>query len=177
MIRLSLRKPADLADGEYRSHMFFRAVPAESAGRDVADDEAPDEGQLNITLIPIYGITIPVIVQQGDLSVAADISGIKLMQPTESMPLHLDMTLGRTGTRSAFGDIIATYHPAGGGEATVLGQITRLAVYMDVEKRRVLMPLKLPNGFELGAGRIDVSYREVSDGGGDELASGSLQLP
>ena len=67
VVRLSLRKPADLADGEYRSHMFFRAVPPQSVGRSVADDTALQDNELQIQLIPIYGITIPVIVRQGQL--------------------------------------------------------------------------------------------------------------
>ena len=58
-IRLGVRAPEGLADGEYRVHLLFRAIPE---ARSVTDQTVPDGG-FTIALTPIYGVTIPIIVR------------------------------------------------------------------------------------------------------------------
>lgn len=176
IVRLSLRKPADLADGEYRSHMFFRAVPPESAGRSVADETPLAENELRIQLTPIYGITIPVIVRQGDASPKMEITAANIIPAEGNQGLRIDATFNRGGLGSAFGNVIATYSPAGGGEPLVIGEITRLAVYPEVSSRRVVMPLRLPESVQLSKGKIDLIYRELEKDGGKTMASRTIQV-
>ena len=55
-VRVMVRKPRDLPPGEYRSHLYFRAVPPPGAGRSV---EFVDSGQgIQINLVVIPGVTI-----------------------------------------------------------------------------------------------------------------------
>ncbi len=176
VIRLSLRKPADLADGEYRSHMYFRAVPPESAGRDVSEESDDGGGGLQISLTPIFGVSIPIIVRNGDLSATADIDDIQLLPDSEDGPLRLDMQLARDGLRSTFGDVTATYKPAAGGDPVMIGRIARLAVYANVDARRVVMPLTLPDGLTLNSGTIDVSYQASEEDGGEIMGTGSVTV-
>ena len=59
-------RPQGLPDGEYRVHMLFRAIPPP---RPVT---APQEVEgIAFQLIPIYGVTIPVIVRLGNLEAKA----------------------------------------------------------------------------------------------------------
>jgi len=177
VVRLSLRKPADLADGEYRSHMFFRAVPPESAGRSVTDETALQENELRIQLIPIYGVTIPVIVRQGTLSLSAAVTETVHLPATGDLPERLEINLTRQGERSAFGDVVATYQAAGGAEKIVVGRISRLAVYTPNDARRVMMTLQVPDGVNLTpGGTLTVSYRATEDEGGQVLAEQSITL-
>ncbi len=176
VVRLSVRKPSDLADGEYRSHMFFRAVPDESAGRSVADDDNLQDNELRIQLIPIYGITIPVIVRHGDLAATAGVQDVAVLPEDDDGPARVVANLTREGTQSVFGDLIATYTPASGGSPTVVAQITRVAVYTPNDSRRVVMPLRLPDGVTMGQGTLDVTYRAVAEDGGGTLASTSIAL-
>ncbi|MCA1732968.1 MAG: hypothetical protein LC732_05130, partial [Acidobacteria bacterium] len=60
-VRIQLRKPADLERGEYRSHMLFRAVPPPEE-LSVDPEDAPETG-ISIRLIPIYGVSIPLIIR------------------------------------------------------------------------------------------------------------------
>lgn len=178
VVRLSLRKSANLADGEYRSHMFFRAVPKENAGRSVTDDTPLEKGELRIQLIPIYGVTIPVIVRNGQLSVEAGMTNIAMNAATAEQPAQLQVDLTRSGTQSTFGDLVATYHPADGGEHIVVGRISRLAVYTPNTTRRVLMTLRVPDGVTLkSGGTIRVNYRETEEEGGQVLAETAYTLP
>ncbi len=61
-VRVSVRPPADLPDGEYRVHMSFRAIPAATP---VTPADAAAATGVSIRLTPIYGITIPVIYRKG----------------------------------------------------------------------------------------------------------------
>ena len=69
-IRIGVRVPEELPDGEYRAHMLFRAVPKP---RPAVESEDQGEG-FSIRLTPIYGVTIPVIVRNGNLSALAAIA-------------------------------------------------------------------------------------------------------
>lgn len=175
-IRLSLRRPSDLADGEYRSHMYFRAVPPESAGRSVEDTDETADG-LQLQLIPIFGVSIPVIVRQGDVSVSASVSNVQLLPQNEEAPLRVAATITREGSRSAFGDVTATFSSAGGGEPLVISQASRLAVYTNLDARNVTLPVALPDGVELTNGTIDVTYKASEENGGAVMGSGSVVIP
>ena len=170
-VRLILRKPEELAAGEYRSHMFFRAVPPEDAGRAV--DEAAGQGGVSIKLTPIFGITIPVIVRHGDLDLKVAMSDFAVVPDKEKKKLIFK--LSRQGTKSAYGDVKVEYLPAGGGAPVVVGEVTRLAVFTPNTDRMVEVPLVVPPGITLGKGMLKVLYRQVD--GDTTLASGEVTLP
>ena len=170
-VRLILRKPTDLASGEYRSHMFFRAVPPEDAGR--AIDEKSNQGGISIKLTPIFGITIPVIVRHGDLGLKVAMSDFAVVPDKDRKKLTFKLTRG--GEKSAYGDIKVEYLPAGGGTPVVVGEVTRLAVFTPNTDRMVEVPLVAPPGTTLGKGMLKVLYREVD--GDTTLASGEVTLP
>ena len=70
-IRINARAPQGLADGEYRVHLLFRAIPD---ARPVTAP-APTQG-VSFRLTPVYGVTIPVIVRLGNLSATAAIANV-----------------------------------------------------------------------------------------------------
>src|SRR6476469_9261030 len=63
-IRIAARPPQGLPDGEYRVHMLFRAIPPATP---VVQSDAEKPKGVHLQLIPIYGVTIPVIVRLGNL--------------------------------------------------------------------------------------------------------------
>ncbi|PIW25694.1 MAG: molecular chaperone [Rhodospirillales bacterium CG15_BIG_FIL_POST_REV_8_21_14_020_66_15] len=170
-VRLVLRKPADLAAGEYRSHMFFRAVPPEDAGRGIA--EKGGQGGVSVKLTPIFGITIPVIVRHGDLDLKVAMSDLAVV-PDKDKQKKLTFKLTRQGNKSAYGDVKVEYMPAGGGTPVVVGEVTRLAVFTPNTERSVEVPLVAPPGITLGKGALKVLYRQVN--GDTTLASGDVTL-
>ena len=171
-VRLTVRKPKDLPAGEYRSHMFFRAVPPEDTGRSVAATQN-DKG-IKLKLTPIFGITIPVIVRNGALSVTSGMKGLAVKDGREKGQKVLSITLTRDGTESSYGDIQVQYSPAGGGKPVVVGEVTRLAVFTPNKVRTIEVPLTMPPGVTLGKGTLKALYRQVD--GDATLASGELAL-
>src|SRR5215210_1627591 len=70
-IRINARAPQGLADGEYRAHLLFRAIPEARP----ATAPVPVKG-VSFRLTPVYGVTIPVIVRLGNLSATAGIANV-----------------------------------------------------------------------------------------------------
>lgn len=132
-IRVAIRKPADLANGEYRVHMMFRAVP--DANPAVAASDVPAQG-FAIRLIPIYGITIPVIIRDGALAAEASIEAPRIEREGGKDMVAFD--LSRTGNRSTYGEV-RVLKP---GRAEPIIQAKGLAVYTEVARRKVLLPVR-----------------------------------
>ena len=71
MTRLAARPDADLPDGEYRVHMSFKAIPKP---REVTEATPAETDGVAIQLIPIYSVTIPIIVRHGRVEAQVAIS-------------------------------------------------------------------------------------------------------
>lgn len=148
-VRILIRRPRDLDDGEYRTHLKIKLI----------DDnvEASNEGPAQhdavmIQVKPRFSLVIPVIVRQGktDASVTLD-------KPT----LHhhtLDMVLHREGNRSVIGDMDVEYKtPA--GKTIQLQHFAGIAVYRPTSKRQVSIPLEVPKGVSLQGGSLHITYK------------------
>jgi len=158
VIRLMLRKPRDLADGEYRSHLLFQALPpaASSSIENIAKD-SPAEG-ITVELIPIVGVSIPVIVRHGQLDSAVTLSAARVI-PADGVNAApaVAVTINRSGNGSAYGDFRATFTPDG-GDPIVVAQVNGVAVYANIEERRFQMPLTLPTGVNLINGVFELAF-------------------
>lgn len=158
-IRIGLRAPADLPDGEYRVHMLFRAIPD---ARPVTETQQANSG-LSIALTPIYGVTIPVIIRKGALKATAAIGDAHINR-SSGQP-ELAMSLSREGTRSTYGRI-RVLKP---GKSTPVFEVRGVAVYPEVAKRTVSFPIDAEVAAQL-AGPATVQYLEEADAGGRVIA-------
>ena len=175
-IRILLRKPPELPEGEYRSHIFIQAIPKQGAGRSVENLGGNGDLSINITIIP--GVTLPIIVRHGALSAAATLSDFSLVPAGQgkSYPA-LAFRINRSGAKSVYGDLTATYFPSGRNNGTVISQIRLLAVYVPNASRTVVMPLTLPAGMELAGGKIVVRFTTPPSEDAIELATGEFRVP
>lgn len=159
-IRIGVRAPQGLPDGEYRAHMLFRAIP--DAKPAVADSK-PKEG-VSIALTPIYGVTIPIIVRQGSLVATAAIANPKVERDKNGPSLVF--TLTRSGTRSVYGRIRVTKP----GIAKPVFEVRGIAVYAELAQREVRLPLSEAVAATL-PGPAKIEYLEESDAGGGTIAA------
>lgn len=174
-IRIQVRKPADLPAGEYRSHLLFRAVPPVT---EAAPDDAPPAEGLGIRLIPVYGISIPLIVRHGETSAKVTMSNLALQAASEESPRPvLTFDLNRTGNRSTYGDLTVSVRPAGAGKDVVVGRVAGLAVYVPNALRRVAVALEVPEGVSLSGASLKTVYRTKPEDGATVIAEGALDLP
>jgi P pilus assembly chaperone PapD len=159
-IRIAARPPQGLADGEYRVHMLFRAIPPATSVTQ-ASAEPPKGVQFKLT--PVYGVTIPVIVRLGNLQATAGIADVHLEKKNGAPSIELDLV--RDGSRSTYGEVRVL--KAGVKEPIAVQK--GIAVYTDVTKRHVSIALP-ENVRDLATGAVTVEYRETYDDGTKLLA-------
>ncbi len=174
IVRLQVRKPSDLDTGEYRSHLLFRAVPSDPEPLDETDDLETD---FAIQFVPIYGVSIPVIVRHGSTNATVDISSLSLTPQTEDNPTPaLSVEFIREGNRSVYGNITATFITDQGQEH-VVGRRNGVAVYSPNSVRWVNINLNLPPDIEFENGTLHVTYRQADETGSDFLAEAEIIVP
>ncbi len=159
-VRLAARPGADLPDGEYRVHMSFKAIPKPRSAT-----QAPGEVDgVQIKLIPIYGVTIPIIVRHGKVEAQVAIDQPRVIAGDDGPELAL--TLSRSGDRSTYGELRAMR--AGSDEPVVISR--GLAIYTDITTREVRIPLSAEQAQGL-TGQMRFEYREMPEDGGAIIAA------
>lgn len=126
-IRLMLRKPKDLPEGEYRSHLWVRPE-AEAVKFDPNPVEA---GKASVQIKMLAGVSLPVFVRHGTLTGTAKLENATMRYADGKMNITVD--LHRQGNRSIYGDVDFICG-AGTGEKAI-HQVRGIAIYPEIEKR------------------------------------------
>ncbi|OJV20391.1 MAG: hypothetical protein BGO30_01305 [Bacteroidetes bacterium 41-46] len=171
-VRMQVLNRERLAPGEYRSHVYFRSVPKEGAlGLDNAD---ADTSALSIRIIPIFGITIPIIIRVGESDTRVAISDVALQKVDDSTNV-VAFTFNREGNMSAYGDVRVT-HISPDGTNTLLGAVNGVAVYTPNKKRNFQVLIDRAVIVDLKSGSLKVEYLSQSDRNPAKLAEASINL-
>jgi hypothetical protein len=175
-VRLMLRKPAQLAAGEYRSHLVFERIPSVAS----AADEVPVAGKrtdLSIQLVPLVNVSIPLIVRHGETNASVSITDFRLEALPDGAPA-LSLTLQRSGNSSTYGDLVVYSIPNNKrGTPELIARVGGVAVYAPNALRRARLTLPASVHTRLTAGTLRVAYQGRPEQGGDLLAESFLQLP
>ncbi len=171
-VRVQISGAAALEEGEYRSHLYFRAAPPQAPlGEEEAGGAAAPEPKVAVVLKPVFGISIPVILRVGGPTATAALSDLRF---TPGNQPKIDLTFLRSGSASLYGDLLVE-HVGSGGAVTPVGRARGIAVYTPNARRAFTLPLTPAAGVDLGSGRLRVRY---TDGSSKEitLAEGELAL-
>lgn len=159
VVSLQCRRSADMAPGEYRSHLYFRSeknnkpLGAENTGADTA--------KLKIQLIPVFGLSIPAIIRSGDVAASAGLTNLKLATLPD-FTQALNMTITRTGNSSVYGDIVIQFVPIK-GKPVEIGRLNSVGVYTNINKRHISVKLKNIINGQLTPGKLKVEYLSKSE--------------
>ena len=175
-VRVSVRRPADLAEGEYRSHLQFDRQPELNAQNDLENLDGNGKPQVAVSLEALIGASIPVIVRQGQTQAEVALSDLALVPPAGDNPPMLSFVFRRQGNQSVYGDVVATFTPAGGKPEEV-GRVSGVAVYVPNSVRRAQLSLRPPKGGALRGGALRLTYSEQPSAGGKRLAEAQILLP
>jgi len=172
IVKMQLTKTNLLSPGEYRSHVYFRAVPKERA---LGEEESnPDTTGISVRLVPIFGITIPVIIRVGESDTKVSFSDLKFEVIQDTIN-RLYLTFNRSGNMSVYGDIRVN-HISPEGRSTEVGVVKGIAVYTPNQIRRFQMDLRTTEGVNYREGRLEIVYTTQSDLKPEKLAQGTLPL-
>lgn len=127
VVRVQRRGMAGAIQGEYVSHLLIQEVPDQE--RKSSDKNAKG---IKIDLKVVYGISIPVIIESGNLSAIARIKSARIIKNERIA----EVTVERFGNRSFFGSVIVKDN---GGE---IGKISAFRIFMTTKLRVLKVPLQ-----------------------------------
>jgi len=158
-VRLSLRKPADLPEGEYRFHIL-------AVGR----EEMPEErvtGEKQVSVKVNVGVAIPVIIRHGDLSATGKLTDFKLVGSTKSpsQKPEFQFTALREGNASTLGRVEVFWSPDGGSaNYKSIGFITNFNLFTEITERKGAITLsELPTSGQLKIVYSDTESKKIYD--------------
>ena len=171
VIKIQLTKTGELQPGEYRSHIYFRAVPDEKP----LGEEAPkDSTTIAVKLTPIFGITIPAIIRVGPSTTQISLSDLSLDMQHDTLP-RIKFTINRSGNMSVYGDISIEYISPDGKIAPV-GSIKGIAVYTPNLSRRVWVDLAKTTGIDRHKGKLRITLSTPTEDKAVKIAEAVLSL-
>lgn len=166
-IRLLFRRPADLKDGEYRSHLWIVSeTPPESF-------DTKEAGKQAVRLAVQPAISLPIFVRAGKLEAKASITDTKAAKANGNN-LKVSFVLNREGTRSIYGDV--DFLCSQGGKEVVLHQVRGISVYTEIAKRYMDFDIPLDTPEKQSCNNVTVRYRADTEDAqfkGATLAEGS----
>lgn len=128
-VRIALRKPADLPDGEYRFHFSAISFSTSSERREDTENIAAHMA-MNV------GVAIPIIVRHGDLTVESKLQDFELINAAESKTNkpELRFTATRSGTRGTTGNIIVEW-ASSGSNFEKIGEVSNFNIFTEIDER------------------------------------------
>ena len=153
VVKLQLIKTNELLPGEYRSHLYFRAVPDETPIGDTLKRKKDTSG-ISIQLVPVFGITIPVIIRVGENTSEASLSNL-IFFSQDKPTIHF--VINRSGNMSVYGDI-KVEHINTSGKATEVKVAKGIGIYTPNATRNINLELDGDKGVNYHTGKIRVTY-------------------
>ena len=172
VVKVQLLKANDLKPGEYRSHFYFRSIPKVVALGE--EETAVDTTSIAVRLVPVFGITIPVIIRIGPSNTKVTLSDLALEINEDSNPT-LSLKFNREGNFSVYGDLAVDYISTD-GIITRVGIANGIAVYTPNSIRYFQFGLNKIPGIDYKSGKLLVVFSSSSDVEPEKFAEAELLL-
>ena len=162
-IKIAIRKPKDLAKGEYRSHLLFQALPNE--------DKAAKAG-LKVNMI--LSFSIPVVYrEQGELP-KVTFQTAEIVEDSVNKKPKIAVKLTEQQGFSSYGRLSA-YVTNSAGKQEKIAEIGNLSLYPEIEQATVL--LDLFSGKQMPKqGNIELKYQGADEYEGVDFGSYSFAI-
>ncbi len=171
-IKVQIINAGQLEAGEYRSHLYFRAVPNDKPLGE--KDEGKDGKSISVRIVPVFGISIPVIIRTGSSTMSATISNAAIELIDKAPPkLKLDFT--RSGNMSVYGDIKVD-HISPQGKITPVGIAKGFAIYTPINNRYFAFDLDKTAPVNFHKGKLHIEYAAQTDSKPVRFAEKEIEL-
>lgn len=170
-VKVQIIKMNELQPGEYRSHLYLRANPApKPLGEEVVDSK---DSTLSVRLVPIFGISIPVILRRGESNAAAKIAAVYVDYEKDDNNI-VNIVFNRSGNMSLYGNVAVDYISPQGKTSRV-GIVKGMAIYSPNPVRHFKMKLDQKADINYHEGKLRVVYTDLA-GKGATLAQAETDL-
>jgi len=155
ILKVQTYNTQELADGEYRSHLYFRAEKEKTA---LGKESKAKESLVSVKLEAIFGVSIACIIRKGEDNTAVSISDI-LYSKTKDKEDLLQFKLNRNGNMSAYGDFIISYTTAN-NKSYEVGSVKGIGVYLPGTVRNMNVKLIEPSNVNFKGGVFKVVFTQ-----------------
>jgi len=160
IVKLALRKPQNLVEQEYRSHLLFQALPNES--------KSQREGQgMGIKIDLILSYSIPVILRQGTSLPEVNIQSVSLDKSDDKKSLL--MTIAREGKYSSFGKVEVFYKANNRNEEVTVAMVNDYSIYPEVSLGKLALNIFDPAAIT-SPGKLRIVYSGLKEYRGQVFA-------
>jgi hypothetical protein len=156
-VKIQLLKFSELATGEYRSHLYFRA---EAEKKPLGQDSIVNNSSIAVRIVPTYGISIPVIIRSGETTTEISVSQVRFSWEKDTIPV-LNFDLNRSGNMSVYGDISVDYLSPEGKEIRICS-VKGMSVYTPNSVRHFRLPLQKNPAVNFNKGSLHIVYTDLS---------------
>lgn len=141
-IRIMARKPKDLADGDYHSHLLFDEIaPTPPQPGDKEYDESEKSNELKFKIEALYSLALPLVIQHGELHSELKITGAKIEQ-NEAGRYTATVGLDRSGNSEGTG-FLTIEHKTDNGDIKMIGLGGDLHIYREVDSVDRTFPISI----------------------------------
>lgn len=159
-IRLALRRPGDIPDGDFHVHLGISTVNDADLGS-YQDGEVSDDNVSGMSVKVNIGYTIPVIVRSGKVDVSASVGRIALSRNEHNGLLRVAVPIHRDGGAYSILGHLMVFHVDDSGNETRVGEISNAHIFPEVDSRT--FDVQLSKAISGGSLRI-VMYDYLYDG-------------
>ncbi len=153
-VKVQLTNTSKMLPGEYRSHIYFKALPKERPATEKKMTKMVTN--LKLRLKPLFGVTIPVIIRLGENTTRVTFTDLSFEIAGDTMP-RVSGVINRTGNMSAYGNI-SVEHISPDGHHTHVATVKGLAVYAPSTSRKFAVQLSKNFAVDYKKGKLNVIY-------------------
>jgi hypothetical protein len=157
-VKIQLVKTNALKQGEYRSHLYFRAVPRVTLLKKEATDSITKETKdLSINLTPVFGLSIANIIVIGENTTTVQLTNLAITKSIKDNTSTLSLDFNRQGNRSAYGTIEVN-HVSFDGTTTQASIMKGFAIYSPGNLRKSKITLDNSKNIDYSKGTLKVRF-------------------
>ncbi|GAA6166653.1 fimbrial biogenesis chaperone [Sessilibacter corallicola] len=190
-VRLLVRKPSGLPEGEYRSHLVMYAVPdSDQNAISLENFSELKEKEVGFQVSAIIRVAIPVIIREGELEASFEISDVEInnldnlnapispeLKADRNFAPNITFDLSRKGNRSVYANVDVLYKDNANPESQYLiGSLKDYVVYVPNSHRVAQIPLDIPSELKDLNGTVDVIFYKSEEGDKEILAKSTVDI-
>lgn len=154
-VKVELINAQNLSDGEYRSHLYFRAEENKVPLGQISKKKV---STISVNLKAIFGLSIPCIVRIGDNTTSSTISELQFIKKNEIENV-LNFKLNRNGNMSLYGDFVINYIATDGKKQEV-AMMKGVGVYTPSLFRNINITVKKTENINFKSGTFKIIYTQ-----------------
>lgn len=154
-VKVQLRNAQNLTEGEYRSHLYFRAGENNTA---FGKADKTKDSTMTVELKPIFGLSIACIIRKGTDNTSVFISDLEFNQSQDKFHT-LQFNLNRKGNMSIYGDFTIHYIATDGTKYEV-SKTKGIGLYTPGNLRHMNIKLNKPKNINFEEGHFKVVFTQ-----------------